>query len=99
MLGFPPPNYDPLAGVFDNIVQLSHEIPHSAPPPDYWRDLTLSREPRPWLFFGNAFDDDIVIKPRIQRGQEILVYHDRHTFHATPDVTPFHCSSGRWRLV
>jgi len=95
LLGFPKEDYDPnlgTTGVFSHLVRLSHE--------DFNYERLRAQHFDEIQDYSDAFGftqvpDDLVIKPRVKRGHEILCYADSFTYHSTPDVIH---RDGLWRI-
>ena len=85
VLGFPPDDYDgsPVAGVFPNLVPLSHAFHDDFPA------FILDHHDRP-------LGKDHILRPTFQRGNELLLYYDAFTFHRSPDRGR---RKGIWRFM
>ena len=105
ILGFPSDDYDgsPVDGVFPNLVPLSHAFHDDDTILDLFGRPTRSKKYavmdhilRPALLLQDINDDDI-LRPPFQRGNEILLYYDAFTFHRSPDRGPRR--HGIWRFM
>lgn len=92
MLGFPAGDFDPnegTTGVFSHVARLSHLMTVQ----------TSTIGPLDFQSTDFAVDDlpeGVIIRPRFQRGQEILVYSDAAVIHSAPDLA--HRES-IWRIM
>jgi len=75
LLGFPPKdNYNGL-GVFSHVVKLEHEA-----------CATEDHPPQQPILYKQPIDEDYIIRPKFQVGNEIIMYRDIDVLHSAPDV-------------
>jgi hypothetical protein len=78
--GFPPVDDYTGTGVFSHIVPLARSCRRDRKSQHY-----EARAAEPILFAG-AVDEEHVVRPEWNVGQELLVYRDRDVLHSSPDV-------------